>query len=61
MEHLNLKEEFYEKFIIAPTPSHEKIYSKLPKSPEQSEFLFKACAAAETKPHVVHSSVVFLF
>lgn len=61
MEHLNLKEQFYEKFIMVPTPFHEKIYSKLPKTPEQSEFLFKAWAVAETKLHMVHSSVVFLF
>lgn len=61
MEHLNLKEQFYEKFIIAPTALHGKIYSKLPKTPEQSEFLFNAFAVAETKPDMVHYSVVFLF
>lgn len=47
MEHLNLKEQFYEKFIIVPTPFHEKIYLKLPKTPEQSEFVFKACAVGD--------------
>lgn len=61
MEHLNLEEQFYEKFIVVATPFHEKIYPKLPKTPEQSEFLSEACAVAETKPHMVHSSAAFLF
>lgn len=44
MKHLNLKEQFYEKFRTVLTSLHEKIYSKIHKTSDHSEFLFKIYA-----------------
>lgn len=57
MKHLNLKEQFYEKFRRVPTSLHEKTYSKIHKSIQN--FYLRDMQQPMSKVKILHSNVVF--